>query len=92
MQSVSTQKSSGSLTIVGSGIESIGQITLQALSHIESASKVFYCVVDPATEAFILNKNKNSVDLYQYYDNGKARMETYTQMAEVKFLLVFYDI
>lgn len=92
MQSVSTQKSSGSLTIVGSGIESIGQITLQALSHIESASKVFYCVVDPATEAFILNKNKNSVDLYQYYDNGKPRMETYTQMAEVKFLLVLYDI
>lgn len=88
MQSVATtqqkKSSSGSLTIVGSGIESIGQITLQALSHIESASKVFYCVVDPATEAFILNKNKNSIDLFQYYDNAKPRMETYTQMAKVK--------
>jgi len=73
----------GSLTIVGTGIESIGQITLQALSHIEAASKVFYCVVDPATEAFILTKNKNCVDLYQFYDNGKHRMDTYLQMAEV---------
>ncbi len=33
-------------------------------------------VIDPATEAFILNKNKNSVNLYQYYDNGKSRMDT----------------
>ena len=73
----------GSLTVVGTGIESIGQMTLQALAYIESADKVFYGVVDPATEAFIINKNKNSVDLYQYYDNGKSRMETYVQMAEV---------
>nr|P9WEN1.1 RecName: Full=Methyltransferase/ribosomally synthesized cyclic peptide gymnopeptides precursor gymMA1; AltName: Full=Gymnopeptides biosynthesis cluster protein MA1; Contains: RecName: Full=N-methyltranferase gymM1; Contains: RecName: Full=Ribosomally synthesized cyclic gymnopeptides core peptide; Contains: RecName: Full=Follower peptide; Flags: Precursor [Gymnopus fusipes] len=82
MQS-STQKQAGSLTIVGSGIESISQITLQSLSHIEAASKVFYCVVDPATEAYLLAKNKNCVDLYQYYDNGKPRMDTYIQMAEV---------
>ena len=73
----------GSLIIVGTGIESIGQLTLQALSYIEAADKVFYCVIDPATEAFILNKNKNSVDLYQYYDNGKSRTDTYIQMAEV---------
>jgi hypothetical protein len=77
------EKQAGSLTIVGSGIESIGQITLQAISHIEAAAKVFYCIVDPATEAFILTKNKNCVDLYQFYDNGKPRMDTYTQMAEV---------
>ncbi|KAH8104737.1 tetrapyrrole methylase [Cristinia sonorae] len=73
----------GSLTIVGTGIESINQITLQALSYIEHADKVFYCVVDPATEAFILGKNKDCVDLYQYYDNGKGRMDTYVQMAEL---------
>ncbi|THU91725.1 tetrapyrrole methylase [Dendrothele bispora CBS 962.96] len=79
----SPQKEAGSLTIVGTGIESIGQITLQAISHIETASKVFYCVVDPATEAFIRTKNKNCFDLYPYYDNGKHRMDTYIQMAEV---------
>lgn len=73
----------GSLIIVGTGIESIGQITLQAIAYIEAADKVFYCVVDPPTEAFLLNKNKNSVDLYQYYENGKSRMDTYIQMAEV---------
>ncbi|THU83556.1 tetrapyrrole methylase [Dendrothele bispora CBS 962.96] len=79
----STQTKPGSLIVVGTGIESIGQMTLQALSYIEAASKVFYCVIDPATEAFILTKNKNCVDLYQYYDNGKSRMDTYTQMAEL---------
>nr|6QZY_A Chain A, Peptide N-methyltransferase [Omphalotus olearius] len=79
----STQTKAGSLTIVGTGIESIGQMTLQALSYIEAAAKVFYCVIDPATEAFILTKNKNCVDLYQYYDNGKSRLNTYTQMSEL---------
>ncbi|KAJ3812197.1 tetrapyrrole methylase [Lentinula lateritia] len=78
-----TLNKSGSLTIVGTGIESIGQMTLQTLSYIEAADKVFYCVIDPATEAFILTKNKDCVDLYQYYDNGKSRMDTYTQMSEV---------
>ncbi|KAJ3720530.1 tetrapyrrole methylase [Lentinula raphanica] len=79
----STQTKTGSLIIVGTGIESIGQMTLQTLSYIEAADRVFYCVIDPATEAFILTKNKNCVDLYQYYDNGKTRMDTYTQMSEV---------
>ena len=80
---MTSQVKTGSLIVVGTGIESVGQMTLQALSYIEAASKVFYCVLDPATEAFILSKNKNSVDLYQYYDDGKSRIVTYTQMAEV---------
>lgn len=50
----------------------------------EKADKVFYVVADPVTEAFIHSKNKNSVDLYQYYGNGKNRSETYVQMAEVR--------
>ena len=78
-----SQVKAGSLTIVGTGIQSVGQMTLQTVAYIEAASKVFYCVTDPATQAFILSKNKNSVDLYQYYDNGKSRIATYTQMAEV---------
>ena len=74
----------GSLIIVGSGIASIGGFTLSALAHIEKANMVFYVVADPATEAFIRSKTQNSVDLYQYYDNGKNRNETYVQMAEVR--------
>lgn len=73
----------GQLTILGSGISSIGQLTLQAVAHIEQADVVFYVLSDPATEAFIQQKNSNCVDLYTFYDNGKARMDTYVQMSEV---------
>ncbi|KAF8252520.1 hypothetical protein K440DRAFT_650847 [Wilcoxina mikolae CBS 423.85] len=73
----------GSLTIVGSGIRSIAQLTLEAIMHIENADKVFYVVCDPATEGFIKQKNPNAVDLYEYYSNTKLRNETYIQMAEI---------
>lgn len=79
----------GQLTILGSGINSIGQLTLQAVTHIEQADIVFYVLSDPATEAYIQQKNPNCVDLYTYYDNGKARTDTYIQMSEVDYFI--YD-
>jgi len=81
------EQNAGSLVIVGSGLRSIGQFTLEAIMHIEAADKVFYLVSDPTAEGFIIGKNKNCVDLYQYYSNTKPRMETYVQMAEVGPLL-----
>ena len=83
----------GQLTILGSGISSIGQLTLQAVAHIEQADIVFYVLSDPATEAFIKQKNSNCVDLYPFYDNGKVRTDTYVQMSEVGYyvsLVVYY--
>lgn len=74
---------SGTLTIVGSGISSVGQLTLQTVGLIENADKVFYVVSDPVTEAYIQSKNKNNVDLSMYYGNHKQRRETYVQQAEV---------
>jgi hypothetical protein len=74
---------SGRLVVVGSGIKSISQFTLEAIAHIEHADVVFYAVADPATEKFIESKNPNSVDLYPLYDDDKPRHKTYTQMAEV---------
>jgi precorrin-6B methylase 1 len=73
----------GRLVVVGSGIKSISQFTLEAVAHIEQADVVFYAVADPATERFIETKNPNSVDLYPLYDDDKPRRNTYTQMAEV---------
>jgi hypothetical protein len=66
----------GRLIIVGSGIKSISHFTLEAVSYIEQADKVFYCVADPATELFIErhNKNGNATDLYDLYDDGKPRI------------------
>lgn len=76
-------RKSGRLTVVGSGIGSVGQFTLESVAYIEQADKVFYVVADPVTEAFIHSKNPSSVDLYRFYDNKKPRMSTYIQMAEV---------
>ena len=72
----------GRLVIVGSGIKSMSQFTLEAVSHIEQADKVSYCVADPATDTFIEKHAKEAVDLYDLYDDGKPRHQTYTQMAE----------
>lgn len=73
----------GRLIVVGSGIKSIGQFTLEAVSEIERADHVFFAVADPATEAFIHEHNPNAVDMYKLYDDEKPRHQTYTQMAEL---------
>lgn len=73
----------GQLIVVGSGIASINQLTLQAVAHIEQADLVCYMVADPSTEAYIRTKNPNNFDLYVFYDENKMRIDTYVQMAEV---------
>ncbi|PBK83921.1 tetrapyrrole methylase [Armillaria gallica] len=74
----------GTLTIAGSGIASIGHITLETLSYIQGADKVYYVITDPATEAFIQDKSEGDCfDLTVYYDKNKIRYETYVQMCEV---------
>ncbi|KAG6333292.1 hypothetical protein ID866_5800 [Astraeus odoratus] len=81
---MSTDAKKGTLTIAGSGIASIKQITLETLSHIQQADKVYYGVTDPATEAFIRDKSKGDCfDLRVYYDTNKHRYESYVQMCEV---------
>ena len=76
-------KRPGKLVIVGSGIKSIAHMTLEAISHVQTADKVFYCIADPATEVYIEKLNPNVFDLHNLYDDGKRRHDTYTQMAEV---------
>ncbi|KAJ3882858.1 tetrapyrrole methylase [Lentinula edodes] len=81
---MSSNSKKGSLIIAGSGIASIRHITLETLSYIENADKVYYIVTDPATEAFIQEKSKgNFADLTIYYDKDKSRYESYVQMSEV---------
>ncbi|KAJ7691632.1 60s acidic ribosomal protein-domain-containing protein [Mycena rosella] len=74
----------GSLTIAGSGIASIGHITLEILAHIKEADKIFYAVTDPATECYIQeNSRGDHFDLMTFYDTNKKCYESYVQMAEV---------
>lgn len=83
-----TNSTTGSLTIAGSGIASIGHITLETLALIKSVDSIFYVLTDPATESFIQsNATGTCFDLTIYYDKEKSRYETYVQMAEVSYLL-----
>ncbi|KAK6335014.1 hypothetical protein TWF718_010456 [Orbilia javanica] len=76
---------SGSLTLVGTGVRSLCQLTLEAIQEIEQADVIYYAVRDAATEGFIKKKNKKAVDLYQYFINDEdiSEADIYIQIAEV---------
>jgi precorrin-6B methylase 1 len=72
----------GSLVCVGSGIKSIGHLSLEAQGWITQADLVLYCVADPATEIWIQRHARAHFDLYRLYDNDKRRSETYDEMVD----------
>ena len=73
----------GSLTIVGTGIEAVSQMTVQTIGYIREADVVFYHATNGVTASQIHALNANAVDLYEYYGEGKRRTATYVQMAEL---------
>jgi precorrin-6B methylase 1 len=72
----------GSLIVVGSGIKSVGHLTIETQGWIKQSDVVLYCVADPATEVWIKENTKYSIDLYQFYGNDKRRLDTYHDMRD----------
>ncbi len=72
----------GSLTVVGTGIQFIGQLTLEARAHIKQAEKVLFLVSEPLTADWIRDVNPTAESLYPYYQQGKARINSYVEMIE----------
>ena len=72
----------GSLTVVGTGIQFAGQITLEARAYIKQAEKVLFLVNDPITADWIRDVNPTAESLYPYYQQGKARINSYVEMVE----------
>jgi uncharacterized protein YabN with tetrapyrrole methylase and pyrophosphatase domain len=71
----------GSLTVVGTGIRTVGQLTLEAVAWIRQADRVLYVVGDPIAESMIHELNpKGAESLTPMYAVGKPRIETYTEM------------
>lgn len=70
----------GSLIVVGTGIEAIGQITLAAQRAIEGADEVLYLVPDPLTRRWIERLNPASESLRDLYEPGKDRAYIYAAM------------
>lgn len=79
--SINSTQYQGRLTIIGSGIETLG-FTLGDEDLIRSAHAVFYCVADPATVVWIKELRPDAYDLYVLYDDTKVRYTTYMQMTE----------
>jgi uncharacterized protein YabN with tetrapyrrole methylase and pyrophosphatase domain len=72
----------GSLAVVGVGIKLAAQSSLEAMSHIETADKVFYLVTDPGTEYWLQSLNASSESLQGFYEGRDSRLSTYLEMTE----------
>lgn len=59
-----TAEKGGSLTIVGTGIQLAGQITLAAKAWIEQAEKVLFLVADPLTAVWLQELNPTAEPLH----------------------------
>lgn len=80
---MSKTETKGSLTIVGTGIRTVGHLTTEAIVWMARADELVYVVADPVTEEVIRMLNpKGAVSLQKYYVEGKQRLETYREMVE----------
>jgi uncharacterized protein YabN with tetrapyrrole methylase and pyrophosphatase domain len=70
----------GSLTIVGTGISGVNQMTMEAVRCVEQAERLFYVVVDPITERWLRTANPTATTLTDLYGEEKPRAQTYAQM------------
>ncbi len=76
-------KHKGSLVVVGTGIRTVGHLTVEAVAWIKQADKVLYVVGDPIAESMLKELNPNGAEsLTVLYGEGKQRIETYNQMIE----------
>jgi precorrin-6B methylase 1 len=73
----------GSLVVIGTGIKTVGQLTMEAIAWIQEAEKLFYIVSDPVAESVMKNLNpKVTESLSVWYKEGKPRSEAYEKMVE----------
>jgi hypothetical protein len=71
----------GSLTVVGTGIRTVGQLTVEAIAHIKTASKVFYLVSDPIAQEVVKHLNPDAAEsLLGHYGEGTPRIKSYEGM------------
>ncbi len=90
---------SGSLTVVGTGIQFSGHMTIEARAYIKQAEKVLFLVSNPVTADWIKDVNPSAESLYPYYQQGECRIVAYEGMIErilyevrkgIKVCAVFY--
>ncbi|WP_414587173.1 SAM-dependent methyltransferase [Scytonema sp. PCC 10023] len=72
----------GLLTVVGTGIQLVGHLTLAAKAWIEQADKVLFAVADPVTAKWLRSLNATAEAL-PYNTDNQRRKQTYREMVDV---------
>jgi len=72
----------GSLMVVGTGIQAVGQLTIEAQSCAGAADKLFYLASDPVTERYLQELNPTAESLQTSYADHKDRFESYLDMID----------
>lgn len=72
----------GSLTVVGTGIQLAVHLTPIARAAIERADELLYLVRDPVTRWWITRLNANNRSLSELYVPGRARAKAYRAMVD----------
>jgi precorrin-6B methylase 1 len=73
----------GSLIVVGTGIRTVGHLTIEAIAWIRIADAVLYLIADPIAEEVIRTLNPNgAMSLRGYYGEGVDRRQSYEAMIE----------
>ncbi len=72
----------GTLTIVGTGITLLAQITTEARAWITRADKTFFLVMHPLAEEWMRELNPAAESLRRFYRPGRDRAEVYRDIAD----------
>lgn len=73
----------GTLTIVGTGIRAVGQMTVEAIGWIRGSDKVLYLASDPLVSAIFQGLNPgNCESLADAYEPGRNRGDSIRELAE----------
>lgn len=71
------------LLVVGTGIRTTGQLTVETIACMQCAARLFYIVADPVAEEVIRRLCPDGAEtLYDLYGEGKPRMQTYQEMVD----------
>ncbi len=73
----------GSLIVIGTGIKTVGQLTIEAIAWMQRADSLLYVVGDPIAEAVMQRLNPTgAVSLSGYYEEGRQRIHAYNRMVD----------
>jgi precorrin-6B methylase 1 len=71
------------LIVVGTGIRTTGQLTIETIACMQRAERLFYVVADPVAEEVIRRLCPDRAEsLYGLYGEGKPRLQTYQEMVD----------